>query len=120
MLKFGIKSAVLGGAVYYTIDKGMWKDSATTNALYEELEKGISPYVGELKKKIPYELPPLPTNDRASYLLKYYWNTGVKNTFKLLVDLPTHASNATIKVYQLVASTMQAAEPSQDVKDVEK
>lgn len=54
--RFGIKSAVLGGAVYYTIDKGMWKDSATTSALYEELEKGISPYVGELKSKIPYEV----------------------------------------------------------------
>lgn len=54
--RFGIKSAILGGAVYYTIDKGMWKDSSTTNAIYEDLEKGISPYVGELKNKIPYEV----------------------------------------------------------------
>lgn len=54
--RFGIKSAVLGTAVYYTIDKGVWKDSATTSALYDELEKGVSPYVGELKKQIPYEV----------------------------------------------------------------
>lgn len=54
--RFGIKSALLGSAVYYTIDKGVWKDSATTSALYEELEKGVSPYVGELKKQIPYEV----------------------------------------------------------------
>lgn len=51
-----MKSAVLGSAVYYTIDKGVWKDSATTSALYEDLEKGVSPYVGELKKQIPYEV----------------------------------------------------------------
>lgn len=56
IFRFGIKSVVLGSAVYYTIDKGVWKDSATTTALYEELEKGVSPYVGELKKQIPYEV----------------------------------------------------------------
>lgn len=54
--RFGIKSAVLGSAVYYTVEKGVWKDSATTTALYEELEQGMSPYVGELKKQIPYEV----------------------------------------------------------------
>lgn len=55
--RFGIKSAILGSAVYYTVDKGVWKDSATTSELYEELEKGVSPYVGEFKKQIPYEVP---------------------------------------------------------------
>lgn len=55
-LRFGIKSAILGSAVYYTIDKGVWKDSETTSELYEELEKGVSPYVGELKKQIPYDV----------------------------------------------------------------
>lgn len=42
--------------MYYTINKGVWKDSATTTALYDELEQGVSPYVGELKKQIPYEV----------------------------------------------------------------
>lgn len=51
-----MKSALLGSAVYYTIDKGVWKDSATTAAIYDELEKGMSPYVGELKSQVPYEV----------------------------------------------------------------
>lgn len=51
-----MKSAVLGGAVYYTIDKGVWKDSSVTTAIYEDLEKGVSPYVGELRKQVPYEV----------------------------------------------------------------
>lgn len=71
-------------------------------------------------KYLCLQLPPLPTNDRISYLFKYYWNTGVKSTFKLLIELPTYATNAAAKAYQLAASTMQAAEPSQDVKTVEK
>ncbi|KOB76903.1 Protein QIL1 [Operophtera brumata] len=110
MLKFGVKLAVLGSAVYYTIDKGIWKDSATTSAFYEELESGVSPYVGELKKQIPYELPPLPSNDRLSYLMKYYWNCGVKTTFNFLVDLPTHTSNAAVKIYDTVSSSLDAAD----------
>ncbi|XP_013200207.1 MICOS complex subunit MIC13 homolog QIL1 [Amyelois transitella] len=112
MLKFGIKSAVLGSAVYYTIDKGVWKDSSTTSALYEDLEKGVSPYVGELKKQIPYELPPLPSNDRLTYLFKYYWNCGVKSTFRFLVDLPTHTSNAATSVYEMISSSINTSEPN--------
>lgn len=54
--RFAIKSTILGSAVYYTVDKGVWKDSATTAALYEDLENGVSPYVGELKSQIPYEV----------------------------------------------------------------
>ncbi|XP_049869825.1 MICOS complex subunit MIC13 homolog QIL1-like isoform X2 [Pectinophora gossypiella] len=121
MLKFAVKSAILGSAVYYTIDKGVWKDSSTTAALYEELEEGVSPYVGELKKQIPYQLPPLPTNDRVSYLFKYYWNCGVKATFKFLIELPTHASTAASKTYSMVSSALEAVEPpvSQE-KNVEK
>lgn len=129
--RFGIKSAILGSTVYYTVDRGIWKDSATTAELYKELDDGISPYVGELKKQIPYEvnmiiyfaniiepikifivfryfqLPPLPTNDRISYLFKYYWNTGVKATFKFLVDLPTHTSDAAVKTYEFISSLDQ-------------
>ncbi|XP_011551416.3 MICOS complex subunit MIC13 homolog QIL1 [Plutella xylostella] len=110
MLKFGIKSAILGSAVYYTIDRGVWKDSDKTAAIYEELEKGASPYVGELKKQIPYELPPLPSNDRISYLFQYYWNCGVKSTFRFLVDLPTHTSNAVTKTYDLISSSLASVE----------
>ncbi|XP_075971431.1 MICOS complex subunit MIC13 homolog QIL1-like [Anticarsia gemmatalis] len=112
MLKFGVKSAVLGSAVYYSIDKGVWKDSATTAALYQELEQGVSPYVGELKKQIPYELPPLPLDDRISYLFKHYWNCGVKSTFRFLVDLPTHTSDAAAKTYDMIVSTLDAGEES--------
>ncbi|KPJ02896.1 PREDICTED: MICOS complex subunit MIC13 homolog [Papilio xuthus] len=104
MIKFGIKSAVLGSAVYYTVDKGVWKDSETTRELYEELEKGMSPYVGEFKKQIPFELPPLPSNDRVSYLFKYYWNCGVKSTFQFLINLPTHTTNAITLAYDKISS----------------
>ncbi|XP_047984214.1 MICOS complex subunit MIC13 homolog QIL1 [Leguminivora glycinivorella] len=112
MLKFGIKSAIFGTAVYYTIDKGVWKDSSTTAALYEDLEKGASPYVGELKKQIPYELPPLPSNDRLSYLFKYYWNSGVKASFRFLVDLPEHVSDLTVKTIDIVSASLDSGEQS--------
>ncbi|VVC97703.1 unnamed protein product [Leptidea sinapis] len=113
MIKFGIKSAVLGSAIYYTVDKGVWKDSATTSELYKELENGASPYVGELRKQIPYEarlLPPLPSNDRISYLFKYYWNSGVKATFKFLVNLPDHTSNVVMKSYNYIANAIEPSE----------
>lgn len=114
MLKFGVKSVLLGSAVYYTIDKGVWKDSATTAAIYDELEKGMSPYVGELKSQVPYELPALPSNDRISYLFKYYWNCSVKATFRFLVELPTHTSNAAFKTYDFISSSLETPEPHQE------
>lgn len=42
--------------MYYTVDKGVWKDSESTREIYDELEKGVSPYVGEFKKQIPFEV----------------------------------------------------------------
>lgn len=54
-----------------------------------------------------FQLPPVPSNDRLTYLFKYYWNCGVKATFRFLVDLPTHASNAAIKTYDFVSTSLE-------------
>ncbi|XP_041971285.1 MICOS complex subunit MIC13 homolog QIL1 [Aricia agestis] len=120
MLKFGVKSAILGTAVYYTVEKGVWKDSSTSSELYNELEKGVSPYVGELKKQVPYELPPLPSNDKVSYLCKHYWNTGVKATFRFLINLPDHATNAVTKTYNSLSAALEPVEPSSKSSDGKK
>lgn len=59
---------------------------------------------------ISLQLPPLPSNDRLSYLMKYYWNCGVKTTFNFLVNLPTHTSNAAVKTYEFISSSLDGAE----------
>lgn len=63
-----------------------------------------------LKYLFMLQLPPLPSNDRVSYLMKYYWNCGVKTTFNSLVNLPTYTSNAAAKVYEIVSSSLDTAE----------
>lgn len=65
-------------------------------------------------------MPPLPSNDRVSYLFKYYWNCGVKSTFRFLVDLPTHATDAAVKSYNYINSALDSFEsspPSLDSKN---
>lgn len=50
--RFGTKSAIFTGAVYYTVNIGLWKDSANTEKLYGELYKTVAPYV----KDVPVEV----------------------------------------------------------------
>lgn len=47
-----------------------------------------------------------------TYLFKYYWNSGVKATFRFLIDLPTHATNAASKSYEFINSVIEPVDPA--------
>lgn len=56
----------------------------------------------------------MPSNDHISYLCKYYWNSGVKATFKFLIDLPDHTSNVMSKTYGMISTALEPVEPSKN------
>ncbi|XP_067143125.1 uncharacterized protein QIL1 [Centruroides vittatus] len=80
ILKLGIAS----GAVYVTVDQGIWSDNKTSaKALqvlqsYYEMIPGINSYKLELFKK-----------NEFSQKTAEYWNSGVKYCFSGLAQLPT-------------------------------
>lgn len=57
VLRFVIKSSIVGGIVYYTYKEGLWSKSEETAALYKKLNVKIAPYVKEnVPEKITKEV----------------------------------------------------------------
>ncbi|VDM27607.1 unnamed protein product [Hydatigera taeniaeformis] len=65
------KVGALGGAVYYSICKGVWSSSAEGAEAYEDLKTYVVPQVSEAVQKLPYEV-----------CVK--WNECVKSSFSRL------------------------------------
>lgn len=51
-LRFGIKTSILTGAVYYTIDQGLWEDTDKADKVYGELYQAVVPYVKEVSVEV--------------------------------------------------------------------
>ncbi|RZC33670.1 hypothetical protein BDFB_005956 [Asbolus verrucosus] len=88
MFRFSVKVGLAGGAVYYLNKEGVWKESNESLKAYDKLNTALEPYVAEVKKQIPFETPPIPSGDRASHVIKQYWNKGVVATFQFVGRLP--------------------------------
>lgn len=85
-----IKSAVVYGAVKYSVDKGVWADSQTTEKLYNEICAHTCPKVQAVKKQLPFEVPLLPKSGELCFIVKYYYNQGVKATFNFVHMMPCY------------------------------
>lgn len=53
---FGLKSGLVAGTIYYTIEEGVWKSSDVTTALYGKMYKTVAPLISEVSKEVPIEV----------------------------------------------------------------
>ncbi|XP_076259576.1 MICOS complex subunit MIC13 homolog QIL1-like isoform X2 [Rhynchophorus ferrugineus] len=90
MIKFAIKAAIAGTAVYYVNEQGIWNKSEESIQSYKRLRTAVDPYIQEVTKQIPVELPEIPQTDNVPQLGKECWNRGVKASFAFLVKLPNY------------------------------
>ncbi|KAJ3641125.1 hypothetical protein Zmor_027643 [Zophobas morio] len=88
MIRFAIKAGLAAGAVYYIKEEGIWKESQEALKAYDKLNTAMEPYVGEIRKQIPFELPKIPASDRTTENIQLYWNKGVTSSFEFLSELP--------------------------------
>lgn len=51
--RFAVKAAVVGGAVYYSVQQGLWSKSEDSVQLYGKIYSSVAPYV---KDNIPKEV----------------------------------------------------------------
>jgi len=82
---FGTKGAIVAGAVYVSIDQGIWTDS--NHLKLRETMKNI-------REMIPVDLNvaeslPLPKKDDENVNFRSYWNSGVFWTFGTIADFPS-------------------------------
>ncbi|KAH9280498.1 hypothetical protein ECG_07463 [Echinococcus granulosus] len=73
-----VKVGAAGGAVYYSISKGVWSSSSEGAEVYEDLKTYVVPQVSEAVQKLPYEA-----------CLK--WNECVKSSFSRLGSMSSTA-----------------------------
>ncbi|XP_030756719.1 MICOS complex subunit MIC13 homolog QIL1 isoform X2 [Sitophilus oryzae] len=88
MIKFAIKAAIAGTAVYYIKEQGIFNKSDESIESYRKLKQAVSPYIQDVTSQIPIELPEIPPTDNVSQLATEYWNRGVRASFAFLVRLP--------------------------------
>ncbi|XP_017882895.1 MICOS complex subunit MIC13-like [Ceratina calcarata] len=108
LLRFVIKSTIVGGVVYYTYQEGLWSKSEETAKLYRKLYSTLAPYVKDnIPEEITKEVSQLPSVSDVSSLAKTSWNNGVIATMGFLADLPTHTSNGASSLYKTVEKYMK-------------
>lgn len=102
-----IKSALVYGAVRYTVDKGVWADSQATEKLYNELCSVACPQVKKLQKQLPFEVPLMPKTGELCFIAKYYYNQGVKASFNFIHMAPCYMGQWAKKGKDAITSAME-------------
>jgi len=95
ILKSSLKLGIVGGAVYATIDRGLWGNSQQTIDAYNKLKSYVpKEYIESVTDKVKVE------NPIEGYLQEYmkksvkdYWNSGVLCAFYGLSVLPCKISH---------------------------
>ncbi|XP_066149831.1 MICOS complex subunit MIC13 homolog QIL1-like [Euwallacea fornicatus] len=89
IITFAIKAGLAGTAVYYVRNQGIWNTSEEAIEASKRVKTAVDPYLNDLLRQIPFELPNVPESENMCQLTKEYWNVGVKTTFRFLVQLPS-------------------------------
>ncbi|CAL7933827.1 unnamed protein product [Xylocopa violacea] len=103
LLRFAVKSTIVGGIVYYTYEEGLWSKSEETAKLYRKLYVNIAPYVKEnIPAEVTKEVAQLPSVTDITSFMKTSWNKGVITSMKFISNLPTHATNGATSLYKTI------------------
>ncbi|XP_003694711.1 MICOS complex subunit MIC13 [Apis florea] len=101
LIRFAIKSSIVGGIVYYTYKERLWSKSEETAALYRKLNVKIAPYVKKnVPEKITKEIAQLPSVTDITNFIKVTWNKGVMSSMGFVSNLPTYAFNSATSLYE--------------------
>ncbi|XP_041355939.1 MICOS complex subunit MIC13-like [Gigantopelta aegis] len=92
LLKTASKVAIGAGAMYITIDYGVWGNSNQASESLEHFKRVISPVSSEyLKKSTVPEATWKSEGTGVKNVVIDRWNNGVKKTFSYLYDAPETA-----------------------------
>ncbi|XP_064596311.1 MICOS complex subunit MIC13-like [Liolophura sinensis] len=86
LLKTAAKVAIGIGAVYVTVDQGVWRDSSMGTRALNKVRNSVLPTTNEYINSVPSL-----AEVNISVLDK--WNTGVKKVFGFLAETPSTVSS---------------------------
>ncbi|CAD5125178.1 DgyrCDS13421 [Dimorphilus gyrociliatus] len=79
--RVGAKLAIGGGALYYTLDKGVWSTNTDASKLIDEVQNAV------LEDTKAY-IRTMPSPNETSEKLKGYWNSNVESGFRVVANAP--------------------------------
>lgn len=89
IIRFALKSAVMGGCIYYTIYEGFWFSADVTANLYKKMYNNIASRVKDnIPEDVINEMPEMMSTSHVTTLIQSSWNKGISGSIKFLVDLP--------------------------------
>jgi len=99
ILKFGAKVGIVGGAIYYTVQEGVWgtadEGEKTWNRMLQKVVPQTSEHISEHLKS------PVPLANTTEN-----WNTGVKTVMQSVSNIPNltkqYSSKAGEKIQELL------------------
>lgn len=93
-----LRSGAIVAAFYYTKKTGIWGSPEETEQLYNSIKQTMQPHAENLERKLPFEVPPLPQTGELRYLVKHYYNNGVKSSFHFVDMLPCYTGQLANKI----------------------
>nr|XP_034187675.1 MICOS complex subunit MIC13-like isoform X1 [Osmia lignaria] len=101
LLRFAVKTSIVGSIVYITYEEGLWSKPEETAKLYEKLYVNVAPYVNQnVPKEVTEKYAKLPSVTTLTSCAKKSWNKGVMTTMEFIANLPTHTVNGTMGLYK--------------------
>ncbi|XP_078041783.1 MICOS complex subunit MIC13 homolog QIL1 [Augochlora pura] len=108
LIRFTVKTTIVGGVVYYTCQEGLWSKSDDTVKLYGKLYNNIVPYVKHnVPKEVSFQVERLPSLNCLVNCSKLYWNRGVMASMKFISNLPDHACNGVNKIQETIEKNLR-------------
>ncbi|XP_061456760.1 MICOS complex subunit MIC13 [Rhineura floridana] len=92
LVKFLIKGAFAGGAVYVVYDQGLLSGGEQAAKALHKAEEALPPAVEEWVKYFGWQLPAVP---KSEFSLCNSWNSGVRTVIGALSVAPTRACEYT-------------------------
>ncbi|XP_046334060.1 MICOS complex subunit MIC13-like [Haliotis rufescens] len=84
LVKLASKLAIGAGAVYVTIDQGVWSNSSNGSQALEKVKGSVLPAASDYAKQIP-------SLDDVNNTVLSGWNSGVKTVFYYVSSAPDTA-----------------------------
>ncbi|XP_055378884.1 MICOS complex subunit MIC13 homolog QIL1 [Condylostylus longicornis] len=108
IISFTIKSGVIYSAYYYTKIIGVWGPQVESEKIYNNVKDLCKPHWKNATKNINFTLPTLPAGSETSYLLKHYYNQGVKNTIYYIHMAPCLLGQFISKTKETITKSLDA------------
>jgi len=91
LLKNGTKIGVGVGAIYVTVDQGIWSSSSSSNNAMDKFKAQVVPATTNVIKQVP-------SIDDVKYWCVGGWNGGVDKVFRGVDSLPTYITQTSISL----------------------